>query len=205
MEIISVRDEAFKSYGRIVDEYDFSQLLEQLDKTSIAEGVAYVPSVPELEQCSVKAELEEKFFGGLDIQIGYCNGYNKKLNALEYHRSSEINVALYDTVLMLGHQWDIECDYTYDTSKVQAFLVPAGTAIELFAPTLHYAPCNVSDCGFKVAVVLPLHTNEPLNRMHSASGEDRLLAAVNKWLIGHVDGGFVDDEFIGLKGANLSL
>ena len=40
------------------------------------------------------AELQKKGYGELPIQIGYCNGKNYKLNALEYHRSSEIDVAV---------------------------------------------------------------------------------------------------------------
>ena len=37
-------------------------------------------------------------------------------------------------------QKSIQEDFTYDTSKVEAFLVPAGTAVEIYATTLHYAP-----------------------------------------------------------------
>ena len=37
---------------------------------------------------------------------------------------------------------DVEADHTYDTSKMEAFLVPAGTAVEVYATTLHYAPCS---------------------------------------------------------------
>ena len=43
-----------------------------------------------------------KSFGEMEIQIGYCNGHNSMLNALEYHKSSEINVAATDAVLLLG-------------------------------------------------------------------------------------------------------
>jgi hypothetical protein len=47
-----------------------------------------------------------------------------------------------------------------DTSQVAAFLLPAGTAVELFATALHYAPCSGSPGEpFRVAVVLPLGTN----------------------------------------------
>ena len=38
---------------------------------------------------------------------------------------------------------DIEDDYTYDTSKIEAFLLPKGTVAEVYATTLHYAPCSV--------------------------------------------------------------
>lgn len=95
--------------------------------TPVPEDVIYVPSVEEMEALPVAKELQNKGYGGLPIEIGYCNGHNKKLNGLEYHRNSEINVAVTDLVLLIGHQQDIEKDFTYDTSKVEAFLVPAGT------------------------------------------------------------------------------
>ena len=94
-------------------------------------------------------------YGELPIQIGYCNGHNTKLNAVEYHRNSEINIAVTDLILIIGKQQDIEADYTYDTSLMEAFLVPAGTVIEVYGTTLHYAPCHVEDGGFRCVVVLP--------------------------------------------------
>lgn len=154
-------------------------------------------------------ELSRIVYGEMPIQIGYCNGHNTRLNALEYHRSSEINVAVTDAVLILGLQSDMENDLTYDTAKVEAFLVPAGTAVEVYATTLHYAPCGVAGNGFQVAIVLPKGTNYPLQEDHAevladgtASNEDALLTAVNKWLIGHPEGGLDAGTFLGLKGEN---
>ena len=145
-----------------------------------------------------------KAYGEMPIQIGYCNGHNKLLNALEYHRDSEINIAATDAVLMLGKQEDITPDMTYDTSKVVAFLVPAGTAVEVYATTLHYAPCDPDGTGFKVAVVLPRGTNEALKSEHKGGVEDSHLTAVNKWLLGHPEGVNEGDP-LGLIGENLSL
>ena len=145
MEIKKITDEAFRKYGRVVQGYDFGPLMEALKKTPDFEGVAYEPSIPELEATTTAAELQKKTFGELPIQAGYCNGVNYKLNAVEYHRSSEINVAATDAVLILGMQQDITDDFTYDTAKMEAFLVPAGTAVEIYATTLHYAPCSVGD------------------------------------------------------------
>ena len=81
----------------------------------------------------------------MPIQVGYCNGSNYLLNAVEYHRDSEVNVALTDLILILGKEQDIEADGTYQTEKMEAFLVPAGTVVEVYATTLHYAPCNVNE------------------------------------------------------------
>ena len=158
----------------------------------------------------------------MPIQIGYCNGHNSKLNALEYHRDSEINIAATDMILMLGLLTDVNDDYTYDTSNVKAFRVPAGTAVEVYSTTLHYAPCGIDGKGFQVAVVLPKGTNYPLKSKHiridnktastsnkntgsSNINEDALLAAVNKWLIGHAEGGLDDSAYIGLKGENIEI
>ena len=65
-----------------------------------------------------------------------CNGKNDTLNAVEYHRSSEINIACSDLVLLLGMEQDINRpDNTYDTAQMEAFLVPQGVAVELYATT----------------------------------------------------------------------
>lgn len=203
MEIKKITDPAFRKYGRVVQNIDFSGLVEALNtKTPIPEGCAYEPSVKELEAEPVFAELQTKTYGELPIQIGYCNGHNWLLNALEYHRSSEINVAGTDAILMLGLQQDITDDFTYDTSLVEAFLVPKGTAVEVYATTLHYAPCSVGDNGFQVAVVLPKDTNLPLDEKHDG-WEDKLITAKNKWLIGHPQGGLDEGAHIGLVGENL--
>lgn len=211
MEIKKVTDAAFKKYGRVISHVDVAELVAVLKETPIPADVVYEPSVESLEKLPVKEELSSVIYGEMPIQIGYCNGHNKKLNALEYHRDSEINIAAEDAVLMLGSLQDVDADFTYDTSKVEAFLVPAGTAVEIYATTLHYAPCHVEDGGFQVAVVLPKGTNYELKTAHAkvengkAPNEDALLAAVNKWLIGHAEGGLPEGSFLGLKGENLSL
>ena len=155
MQILSVTDNEFRKYGRIVDNIDFTALVEELKRTPIPAGVVYEPAVKELEALPVRLDISAVAYGEMPVQIGYCNGHNSKLNALEYHRDSEINVAATDMILMLGLLTDVEKDHTYDTSKVKAFLVPAGTAVEVYATTLHYAPCGVDGKGFQVAVVLP--------------------------------------------------
>lgn len=209
MEIISVTDKRFKKYGRVIKNIDFGTLVDAMKETFIPENVAYEPTVENLEKLEVAAEIKNKFFGELPIQIGYCNGHNELLNAVEYHRSSEINVAATDAILILGNLWDVEDDFTYDTSEMEAFLVPAGTAVELYATTLHYAPCGVDNKGFQVAVILPRGTNFELTTEHAkcplCGGEDALITAANKWLIGHEEGGLPKGSFIGLKGKNLNV
>ena len=206
MEIQAVTSPAFRKYGRIVGGIDFTELLEAMKATPTPDGVVYEPSVPELEAVGVFEALRDRVYGGLPIQIGYCNGDNHMLNAVEYHRSSEINVACTDMILLIGMQQDIDPDtFEYDTSKMEAFLVPAGTAVEVYATTLHYAPIS-SDGKFRVVVVLPKETNEPLTFTPGKEGEDALLFARNKWLIAHPESGLEKDgAFIGLKGENNTI
>lgn len=205
MNIQNVTDDSFRKYGRIVKNIDFSGLVQALnEKTPTPDDVVYEPSVAALEELPVFAELQSKTYGELPIQIGYCNGRNYLLNAVEYHRSSEINVAGTDAILLVGQQKDITDDFTYDTSLIEAFLVPKGTAVELYATTLHYAPCSVGDNKFQVAIVLPKDTNLPLDKDHEG-WEDALITAKNKWLIGHAQGGLPEGSHIGLIGENISV
>lgn len=73
-----------------------------MEHTPLPEDVIYEPSIEELEATNVAIDLKMRVYGELPIQIGYCNGHNSKLNALEYHRSSEVNVAVTDIILFLG-------------------------------------------------------------------------------------------------------
>ena len=202
MKIQKVTDPAFRKYGQVLEGYDFTGLIKEMKHTPVPEDVIYVPSVEELEALDIMKDLQNKGYGGLPVQIGYCNGH--KLNAVEYHRNSEINVAVTDLVLLIGHQQDIEPDHTYDTSKIEAFLVPAGTGIEVYATTLHYAPCHVNEGGFQCVVVLPKGTNTDLTFQTEKTGEDSLMTAKNKWLIAHEDAK-IAGAFNGLKGENITI
>lgn len=204
MKIQKVTDPAFRKYGQVLEGYDFTGLIKEMKHTPVPEDVIYVPSVEELEALDIMKDLQNKGYGGLPVQIGYCNGHNKKLNAVEYHRNSEINVAVTDLVLLIGHQQDIEPDHTYDTSKIEAFLVPAGIGIEVYATTLHYAPCHVNEGGFQCVVVLPKGTNTDLTFQTEKTGEDSLMTAKNKWLIAHEDAK-IAGAFNGLKGENITI
>ena len=206
MNILSVNSPEFKAYGKVIDNVNLAPLVEALKKTEVPEGVAYEPSVAALEATASYKELTEVTYGCMPIQIGYCNGHNNKLNALEYHRDSEINVAATDAILLLGLQSEIEDDYTYDTAKVKAFFLPAGTAVEVYATTLHYAPCGVDGAGFQVAIVLPKGTNEDAPEITVANDNDKYLWARNKWLIAHPDSAeAADGAQVGITGDNIDI
>lgn len=207
MIIKKVTDIDFKKYGQVLKNYDCSEIIEKMkSSTPLPSDVIYEPSIKELEDLKIAEDLRVREFGELPIQIGYCNGNNYMLNAVEYHRSSEINIAVTDLILLIGRQQDIKDDYSYDTSNIEAFMVPAGTIIEVYATTLHYAPCNVQEDGFKCVVVLPRDTNLSLENNIKKSGEDALLFARNKWLIGHKDTNLSEQgAFIGLVGENIHI
>ncbi|WP_130837262.1 DUF4867 family protein [Lachnoclostridium sp. Marseille-P6806] len=207
MKIYRVSDPEFAPYGRVLEDPSFAGLIGALRKKEMPKGnVVYVPGDPELEATEGGRAMQSLAFGELPVQVGYCNGDNTKLNALEYHRSSEINFAATDAVLMIGRQQDVSADMTYDTAKVEAFLIPEGTVVEVYATTLHYAPCNApGKDGFQVGVALPAGTNLELGEKHERTVEDRHLTAVNKWLIGHPEGGLAEGSPLGLVGKNLDL
>ena len=206
MKLYSVKDVEFRPYGRVIDSYDFSELISVLKDSSPCpdNGTVYVASDKKLESLDAAKTLEANVYGRMPIEIGYCNGHNTKLNALEYHRDSEVNIAADDVILLLAKKEEINDDYSLDTSKVKAFLVPAGTAVEVYATSLHYAPCHVKNEGFRVAVVLPRGTNESLStKAEILTPEDKLLTHVNKWLIAHPEGGCPEGSFVGLTGKNI--
>lgn len=205
MQIYQITDSNFRKYGRVLKNVDTDALLHAMEHTPLPEDVIYIPSDPTLEALPIYQQFQNEVYGELPIQIGYCNGNNYLLNAVEYHRSSEINVAQKDLILLLGCQQDIQDDFTYDTSKIEAFLLPANTAVEIYATTLHYAPCNANKDGFRCVVVLPKDTNLELSTSHKTEGEDKLLTAKNKWLIAHKDSGLEGQAFIGLIGENISV
>ncbi|MBS6119035.1 MAG: DUF4867 family protein [Clostridiales bacterium] len=204
MNILKVTDPAFQAYGKVVEGMDVSELLTALKEVPQPDDVIYVASDSKLEACGCCEEIGNSLFGGMPIQIGYCSGSNYLLNAVEYHRDSEVNVALTDLILILGKEQDIEEDFTYDTSKMEAFFIPAGTVVEVYATTLHYAPCNAKEGGFRCVVVLPKGTNEALPFAPEAKDESRLLTAVNKWLIAHEDAE-IEGAVNGLKGENITI
>ena len=206
MELHQFTDGAFRPYGRIITEIDFLPLIDALESTPCPAGeVVYQAGDTTLESLAAAEALRARIFGELPIQVGYCNGENYLLNAVEYHHTSEVNVAATDMILLLGKVQDITGDQTYDASKIEAFFVPGGTAVELYATTLHYAPCSAGPGGFRVAIVLPRGTNTALTAIHPKTGEDRLITARNKWLIGHKDGGLEEGCRIGILGDNLSV
>ena len=203
-----VNDSNFLKYGKVLDGYGFAELELYMRNAAIPEeGNVYMPSVPEMEKTAIKEQIQTNFYGGMPIQIGYCNGRNSTLNGLEYHKGSEINIAWTDFVLLVGQVKDIK-DNAFSTKNVDAFFVPEGTAVELFGTTLHFSPCKVNEEGFKATVILPDGTNKPLEQpINKITLEDELLFMKNKWLLVHKARKVLVEKgaYIGLQGENLRV
>ena len=206
MKIYSVYTDEFKPYGKILQNYDTQPLISAMRTIPMPEsGTAYEPSIDALEACGIFDEMRDRAYGGMPIQIGMCWGYNTKLNCLEYHRDSEVNVGETDFVLLLAKEDEIE-DGMLDTAKVKAFRVPAGVAVEVYATTLHYAPCQTAETGFRVAVVLPKGTNTEKPAFEPKNEEDTWMTARNKWLLAHpASSEAASGAYIGLTGENIDI
>lgn len=207
MEIYSVYSEEFKRYGKVLEGYDTAALCDAMAKIPMpADGVSYEPAVESLEKLDIFQAFTDRAYGGMPIQIGLCWGYNTKLNCLEYHRDSELNIGVTDFVLMLAKQDEIE-DGILDTNKVKIFRAPAGAVVEVYATSLHYAPCHVDgDRGFQVAIVLPRGTNTEAPVLAAPKGEETWMTARNKWLLAHPETSeAASGAYVGLRGENLDL
>ena len=190
IKIQNINDASYKRFGKVVKDIDFSDLIAAMEATPCPDDVVYVASEAALEATKGAEKFQEIYYGKLPIQVGYCNG--------------EVNVAVTDLIVLVGSLVDVADDFTYDTEKVEAFFVPAGTAFEMYETTLHYAPCGVDGKGFKDVIILPKGTNADITKNPNATGEDRLLTAENKWLIAHADAK-IDGAFNGLQGENISV
>ena len=188
LEILSIEDPAFSEYGVVFNSSAASEMIELCGQiTEIPEtGVSYTADVPALDAVSY-ADTLCSYFGGQDIQCGVCCGHNSLLNGLEFHKSSEINIAVTDMVLLLAKMQELEPGHRLDSGKVKAFYMKAGDMVEVYATSLHYCPCSVDDYFISI-VVLPEATNTPLTIEGGTSESDPfkdLLFANNKWLIAH--------------------
>ncbi len=209
MKIYNVTDSEFTNFGRIIEGYEAEkkEIMEALrDKTPVPEGTDYVAEEKALQSLAAADKITNSLFGGSPMQFGWCNGHNTKLNCLEYHRSSEINMGATDFILLLAKREDI-VDHKIDSSKVKAFLCPKGVMIEVYATALHYAPCQAhKDSGFQVLVGLPKGTNVGKPEFTADNQEDKLLTATNKWLLAHSESSEAKDgAWVGITGENIDI
>lgn len=199
----SVFDIEFASFGKVIENLDTSEITEEAKKIENPEnGSSYLPSVKAFEKLKIAKKIKDEYFGILPTQIGYCWGHSNFLNATEWHKSSEVNIAITPIVLILGHVWDIE-NGKIDSSKFKAFYLPEGTAVEVYATTLHFCPCEVEKSGFGCVVALPEGTNTDLEEKK----ENDLLFRRNKWIICHEQNETLKNRGVvsGISGKNFKI
>jgi len=202
----SVFDKDFAPYGKVIEGYDFAELLSVLEATTEkpADGVIYEPGDATLEALPIANELKHRLFGGLPIQLGYCNGANTMLNCFEYHRGSEAIIAADEIVLIVAKLQDIE-NGKLDTAKAELFVLPKGSGVLCYETTLHYAPAK-KDGAFRAVIVLPKLTNTEKPPYVPTTLEDDMLFARNKWLLAHPDSPEAKNgAYVGLIGANIDI
>lgn len=209
MTIYPVTAPEFALYGRVITGYEaqcraITAALEA--HTPLPEGTSYLAEEAALQKLPESTVLGTALFGGMPFQMGWCNGHNTKLNCLEYHRDSEFNLGTEDFILLLAKQDEI-VDGKLDTNKVKAFRVLAGMLVEVYATTLHYAPCHTDPGrGFKVLVALPKGTNTGKPHLLTKGGDDAYLWACNKWLLAHPESGEATQGAVAaLTGANIDI
>lgn len=180
LPVYGVDSAEFAAYGRVLA-LDTQEIVAAGKAVGMPEqGVRYVPSLDVFEKLPIAEELRRELFGTLPIQVGYCYGYNSYMNATEWHTASEINIAVTPVVLILGLRSDVK-ENRLDSATMKAFYLPQGTAVEVYATSTHYTPCQAEYGGFGCVVALPKGTNLQLNE----TCKDPLLTAQNKWLLAH--------------------
>jgi hypothetical protein len=190
--IYPVDDKAFSQYGKMYRGLDAEPVLSYLKENAAPEEKRgyYEASVKGMEvESSFKEYVKNNIFGGMDIQIGWCYGWNTKMMGMEYHKGSEVIVAATDCVVLLGRYEDIEfCNGrpSYDSSKTEAFYIEEGAVVELYPCTLHLSPTQTkADEQFITGVILDKGTNDTLSFTPQADAERSMLAAKNKWMLLH--------------------
>lgn len=183
-EMKTVKDSSFKSYGRVITEYDFSNMIQAMEEKNMIgvpeSGNQYIASVPAIEALPEFDWVRKNIFAGLSIQFGSGAGHNQAITAIEFHQGSEVIVAVTDALLVVGHRYDI-VNNTYDSQLMESFLLEKGTAIELFSTTLHYSPIETNKTGYKQAIALIKGTNTPLTE----EVDNPLVKVTNKFMLVH--------------------
>jgi hypothetical protein len=212
VDILAVTDSQFARYGRLLEGLTAKAAVAFARENALPkEGVTYEPSVAGLEADEefVRA-VSQQVYGGMPAQVGWCYGRSLQLSGLEYHKGTEVLVAVTDLILLLGHFDDLVWGerITYDTTRVEAFFLPQGSAVELYPWCLHFAPCHAhEETGFCALITLPKGTNLPLDFEPQREGESMLLFALNKWLIVRleVEALVQRGAYAGLEGKNTQL
>ena len=207
LTILDVNDPCFSMYGTIHPTVELPKMREFLYQVERTQEEYYVPCEEKLMELPEADQLKDDVFGQVPCQIGWYYGYVTKLNAVEYHKCSEVLYEYEPCVLILGLLYDAK-DGSLDTGTMKIFYVPANTCVELYATTLHFAPCRAGREPVMQIVAQSKGTNTPL--LKSAQGkekENRYLLERNKWVYVHPEaaGTVAPERFIGLTGDNITI
>ncbi len=203
--IYSVNDKEFSRYGKVI-KTDTDELCEivrssvEYPETGSRYNAAYEP----LDSSEAAAKFRAVFCGELDEEMGLCWGHSNRLNALEWHTCNEFNIAVRELVLLLAKRSDMDEENRLDSAKVKAFCLGNGEMIEVFADTLHFCPCEVTENGFACIAALQRGTNLPLE---GEKKPGQLLWMKNKWLIAHEENAAMLEKgaFPGIYGENIVI
>ncbi len=207
IKILPLTDPSFPEYGTVIQGYSFTDAFRVMEQKAIpASGNTYTACDPDLQALPLAKELSDGFYGGMPVQLGFCNGRGTQLNALEYHKGTEVDGCCTDLILLLAKTYEIKGN-EIPSDCVKAYFAPAGTIVELYGTTLHYAPCAVSDDGFRCIIGLPEGTNADLaEKPAPKNDEDKLIWMKNKWLIAHPESTEAGDGAVaGIKGVNITI
>lgn len=164
-KILSIDDPDFKKYGKVYTKYDISEVKDYMDKNVKISSPSnfYIPSNKDLEKIPAIQEMGKDIYAFMPIEAGECTGQSTNFSAIEYHQGSETNIMLTDVIMVLGQRSTLDTKGEYSPSEDgQIFFVPAGTVVEFYSTTLHYAPIKVHDSGFSIIVILIKGSNEEL-------------------------------------------
>jgi len=206
LEILEVTDPGFAMYGTIHHTVELPEMRRFLYAKEKTEDEFYVPCDDTLMEMEEAKQFKDDMFGQVPCQVGWYYGNGTKLNAIEYHKCSEVLYEYEPCILILGLLWDIKDD-SLDTGTMKLFYVPANTCVELYATTLHYAPCRAGRGMVMQIVAQSMGTNTPL--LKPADGyerENKYLLQRNKWVLVHPEAAkLIPDGFVGLNGNNITI
>lgn len=200
MRIIDITDREFRPYGETLS-IDTSDIIAYLQNKAIMpkEGNIYIRDDSSMHNLKGIDEIKEKVYGYGEIEVGYCNGYNSYLNALEYHACPEVDIAEDDQILLLALREDV-VDGALDSSKVKAFRLKKGQGVILYPYVFHFSPCKLHASGFRTAIILSEGTNMELGKEQKKGA----LWMKNKWLFAHKESPqATKGAYIGISGENI--
>lgn len=192
LEIHSIDEPIFSKYAAVIKDYDNSTVSDVMDEIQLPTNFYYKIENPKLEANAEIQKVGANVYAGMPYIAGECVGNSSDLPNSEYHNGSEVNIYQNDVVMALGRRNDVH-DFKYDPSKdATLFFIPAGTAIELYGGTIHFAPFKVNPEGFKFVVMLLSGTNE--NLPNGAKFANPRIAKTNNFFFGYEDGSMVGDQ-----------